>query len=309
MKPRARSFCSTCRLLTTVRLSVTAMPVPVPAAKARRSGRVLIRSVGPFSMNTPHTGGMSYEEDVPKIPHAAITVEDAAMLGRTAKRGERIVVTLYMEAHFEDDVPSRNVVAELVGREKPEEIVVLGGHIDSWDVGQGAMDDGGGCVAAWQAVKLMQDLGLRPRRTVRVVLWTNEENGLRGGNGYRDAHREELDNHILAMESDAGVFKPEGFGFSGSPEALSIIRKIAQLLQPIGAGEIKEKGGGADIGPIMKEGVPGMGLNVDGSNYFWYHHTNADTMDKLDPHEMNLCVAAMAVMAYVVADMPKELPR
>ncbi|MAG21540.1 MAG: carboxypeptidase [Candidatus Marinimicrobia bacterium] len=281
------------------------------ASAAAKAGGVasLIRSVGPFSMNTPHTGGMSYEEDVPKIPHAAITVEDAAMLGRTAKRGERIVVTLYMEAHFEDDVPSRNVVAELVGREKPEEIVVLGGHIDSWDVGQGAMDDGGGCVAAWQAVKLMQDLGLRPRRTVRVVLWTNEENGLRGGNGYRDAHREELDNHILAMESDAGVFKPEGFGFSGSPEALSIIRKIAQLLQPIGAGEIKEKGGGADIGPIMKEGVPGMGLNVDGSNYFWYHHTNADTMDKLDPHEMNLCVAAMAVMAYVVADMPKELPR
>jgi len=105
------------------------------------------------------------------------------------------------------------------------------------------------------------------------------------------------------------VFKPEGFGFSGSPEALSIIREIAQLLQPIGAGEIKEKGGGADIGPIMKEGVPGMGLNVDGSNYFWYHHTNADTMDKLDPHEMNLCVAAMAVMAYVVADMPERLPR
>lgn len=281
------------------------------ASAAAKAGAVasLIRSVGPFSMNTPHTGGMGYEEDIPKIPHAAITMEDAMMLGRMAERGERIVASLYMEAHFEDDVSSRNVVAELVGRENPEEIVVLGGHIDSWDVGQGAMDDGGGCVAAWQAVKLMQDIGLRPRRTVRVVLWTNEENGLRGGNGYRDAHREELDNHILAIESDAGVFKPEGFGFSGSPEALSIIREIAQLLQPIGAGEIKEKGGGADIGPIMKEGVPGMGLNVDGSNYFWYHHTNADTMDKLDPHEMNLCVAAMAVMAYVVADMPERLPR
>ncbi len=281
------------------------------ASAAAEAGAVasLIRSVGPYSMNTPHTGAMGYKEGIPKIPHAAITVEDAMMLGRLADRGESVVLSLYMEAHFEDDVPSRNVVGELRGSEKPEEVVVLGGHIDSWDVGQGAMDDAGGCVAAWQAVKLMKDLGLRPRRTVRVVMWTNEENGLRGGNAYHDAHQDELKNHVLAMESDSGVFKPSGFGFTGSDRAREIIEQIASFLDPIEAGEISPSGGGADIGPIMKEGVPGMGLNVNGSKYFWYHHTNADTMDKLDPHNVNLCVAAMAVMAYVVADLPETLPR
>jgi len=281
------------------------------ASAAAEAGAVasLIRSVGPYSMNTPHTGGMGYKEGLPKIPHAAITVEDAMMLGRLADRGEPIILSLYMEAHFEDDVPSRNIVGELRGSEKPEEVVVLGGHIDSWDVGQGAMDDAGGCVAAWQAVKLMKDLGLRPRRTVRVVMWTNEENGLRGGNAYRDAHQDELKNHVLAMESDSGVFKPSGFGFTGSDHARRIIKQIASLLAPIEAGEIAPSGGGADIGPIMREGVPGMGLRVEGSKYFWYHHTNADTIDKLDPHDVNLCVAAMAVMAYVVADLPETLPR
>jgi carboxypeptidase Q len=171
------------------------------------------------------------------------------------------------------------------------------------------MDDGGGCVAAWQAVKLMKDLGLTPRRTVRVVLWTNEENGLRGGNAYRDAHIDELDKHILAIESDGGVFKPSGFGFSGSDEAFNMITDIGKLLSPIESGKITKGGGGADIGPIMREGVPGMGLRVDGSKYFWYHHTNADTWDKLDRDEFNRCVATMAVMAYVVADMDEKLPR
>ena len=214
-----------------------------------------------------------------------------------------------MEARTEPDVLSRNVVAELKGSEFPDEVIVMGGHIDSWDVGQGAMDDGGGCVAAWQAVKLMKDLGIRPKRTIRVVLWTNEENGLRGGNAYRDAYIDQLDNHILAMESDAGVFKPQGFGFSGSDEAFKILKDIGTLLYPIESGIITKGGGGADIGPIMREGVPGMGLRVEGSKYFWYHHTDADTMDKLDRDEFNRCVATMAVMAYVVADMETRLPR
>ncbi|MFQ6674176.1 MAG: M20/M25/M40 family metallo-hydrolase, partial [Fidelibacterota bacterium] len=204
------------------------------ASAAAKAGAVasLVRSVGPFSMNTPHTGGMRYEEDVPEIPHAAITVEDAMMLQRMVDRGQRVVVRLYMEAHVEADAPSRNVVAQITGGEKPHEVVVLGGHIDSWDVGTGAMDDAGGCVAAWEAVRLMQKLGLRPRRTVRVVLWTNEENGLRGGKAYRDAHRDELDRHILAMESDNGVFKPVGFGFTGSEEARGVVEQIARLLEP-----------------------------------------------------------------------------
>ncbi|MGD8815932.1 MAG: M28 family metallopeptidase [Acidobacteriota bacterium] len=281
------------------------------AVAAARAGAVasLIRSVTPYSQQTPHTGGMSYEEGVPRIPHAAITVEDADMLQRFQDRGERIVVRLKMSAQTLPDVRSRNVVAEIRGSELPDQVVVLGGHIDSWDVGQGAMDDGGGCVAAWEAVRLMKALGLRPRRTVRVVLWTNEENGLRGGNAYRDAHTRELDDHILAMESDGGVFAPTGFGFDGSDEALAILRRIATLLDRIGAGTINAGGGGADIGPIVRQGVPGMELEVDGTRYFWYHHTDADTMTVIDANEMARCVAALAVIAYVVADMPQRLPR
>ncbi|MDP6500824.1 MAG: M28 family metallopeptidase [Candidatus Marinimicrobia bacterium] len=281
------------------------------AVAAAKAGAVasIIRSVGPYSMNTPHTGGMRYEEGVKKIPHAAITVEDAAMISRMVDRGQKVKIKLKMEAHFENDSPSRNVVGEIKGSEYPDQVIVMGGHIDSWDVGQGAMDDGGGCVAAWQAVKLMKDLGLRPKRTVRVVMWTNEENGLRGGNAYRDAHMNELDNHVLAIESDGGVFKPKGFGFSGSDEAFEMVTEIGKLLAPIEAGEITKGGGGADIGPIMREGVPGMGLRVEGSKYFWYHHTNADTWDKLDKDEFNMCVATLAVMAYVVADVDERLPR
>tara|TARA_Y100000741_G_scaffold349361_1_gene318407 strand:- start:1847 stop:2269 length:423 start_codon:yes stop_codon:yes gene_type:complete len=140
-------------------------------------------------------------------------------------------------------------------------------------------------------------------------MWTNEENGLRGGEAYRDEHFNELNNHILAMESDAGVFKPSGFGFTGSDAAFNILRDIGTLLKRIESGEITKGGGGADIGPIMREGVPGMGLKVDNSRYFWYHHTEADTFDKVDKDEFNRCVATMAVMAYVVADMDERLPR
>ncbi len=281
------------------------------AIAAARAGAVaaMLRSVTPQSLQTPHTGAMGYAEGVPRIPFAAITVEDAEMIQRMVDRGERVVVRLRLGAETLPDVPSRNVVAELTGAEYPDEYVVLGGHIDSWDVGQGAMDDGGGCVAAWEAVRLIQRLGLRPRRTLRVVMWTNEENGLRGGTGYRDAHFGELDKHALAIESDGGVFRPVGFGFGGSDEAYAIVSRIGRLLERIGAGDIRRGGGGADIGPIMGEGVPGIGLNVDGAEYFWYHHTDADTIDKLDPREVALSVAVMAVVAYVVADLPDPLPR
>ena len=281
------------------------------ASEAAKVGGIasLVRSVGPYSMNTPHTGTSAYEDGVKKIPHAAITLEDAAMMGRMAKRGLTVKVSLYMEAQTYEDALSHNVMGEIKGSEYPDEVIVLGGHIDSWDAGQGAHDDGGGCVAAWQAVKLIKDLGLKPKRTIRAVMWTNEENGLRGGEAYRDAHFDNLDNHILAMESDAGVFKPSGFGFSGPDESLKILQDIGTLLYRIDSGKITKGGGGADIGPIMREGVPGMGLKVDGSRYFWYHHTAADTFDKVDQDEFNRCIATMAVMAYVVADMDERLPR
>jgi carboxypeptidase Q len=281
------------------------------AIEAARAGAVasLLRSVTPYSMRTPHTGGTAYADTVRKIPHAAITPEDADMIERMIGRGERVTVRLTMAAQQLPDAPSRNVIGELRGRELPDEVVVVGGHIDSWDVGRGAMDDAGGVVAAWEAIRLLRELGLRPRRTIRVVGWTNEENGLRGGNGYRDAHRAELDRHALAIESDAGVFRPLGFGFAGSDSAFAVVKQIGTLLEGIGAGNITRGGGGADIGPIMQLGVPGMGLTVDGTRYFWYHHTDADTVDKLDPREVALCVATLAVMAYVVADLPERLPR
>ena len=281
------------------------------AVHAARAGALasLIRSVGPFSMQTPHTGGMSYADGVKKIPHAALSLEDANMLSRMAARGEPIRVRLKMEARTLSDGISRNVIAEIPGREKPEEIVIVSGHIDSWDVGQGAMDDGGGCLAAWEAARLMFQLGLRPKRTVRVVLWTNEENGIRGAMSYAKRHEAALAKHTLAIESDSGVFQPSGFGFLGSGRGMEIIRGVGRLLDPIGSGNIAKGCRGADVLKLVRGGVPVMHLEVDREKYFWFHHTDADTIDKLNPAECNRCVAAMAVMAYVIADLPETLPR
>ncbi|MGD0483545.1 MAG: M28 family metallopeptidase [Gemmatimonadales bacterium] len=280
------------------------------AVAAARVGAVaaLIRSVTPSSLRSPHTGAMYYDSTVVRIPTAALTVEDAMMLHRMQDRGQRVVVHLTMAARTLPDSPSRNVMGEIRGSEHPEEVVVIGGHTDSWDVGQGAMDDMGGVVVSWEAVRLLQRLGLRPRRTLRVVGWVNEENGARGGEGYRDAHRDQLPDHVLAIETDGGVFRPTGFGFTGTDSAMALVRQVGALLRRIGADTVSRGGGGTDIGPITQVGVPSMGLNDDGTRYFWYHHSPADTPDKLDPREMAQCVAAMAVMAYVVADMPERLP-
>src|SRR6185369_2012681 len=283
------------------------------ASRAARYGAVaaIVRSVTPVSLQSPHTGGMNYDPQQPKIPAAAISIEGAELLQRMYDRGERTTLRLKMEAKFLPYAESANVIAELRGSEKPDEIVVIGGHFDSWDVGQGAHDDGGGCIMAWEAVRLLKELGLRPRRTIRVVLYTNEENGLRGGNAYRDAHRAEITKHILAIESDSGVFRPEGFGLAATAplQVRSNLQEIAKLLSGIGADGIAATGGGADIGPIMREGVVGASLDVEGSRYFDIHHTPADTLDKVNPQELALCVATMAVMAYVVADLPEPISK
>jgi carboxypeptidase Q len=278
-------------------------------SRAARHGAVatLIRSIGPTGLRLPHTGVLQYGPDAPKIPAAAVAAEDADLLQRMASRGQRIVVRLQMEAHFEGEVESANVVGELRGRERPDEIVVVGGHLDSWDVGAGASDDGGGCIVTWEALRLMKKLGLRPRRTVRVVLFTNEENGGRGGLAYRDAHRSELSKHVMMLESDTGVFRPTGFGFSGTGQARETVKAIASLLTPIGATRIEAVGGGADIEPSVREhGIPSLSLEVEG-DYFVIHHTPADTVDRIDPAHLAKCAAAVAVMAYVVADMPHRL--
>lgn len=284
------------------------------ASEAAKHGALasLIASVASYSMQTPHTGVMRYADDITKIPHAAITVEDALLMQRLVDRGEKLEVTLKMEAETLPNADSRNVIAEITGSEFPDEIIVLGGHIDSWDVGTGMMDDGGGSVASWQALKLIKQLGLTPKRTIRVVLWTNEENGLAGANEYKrwvEEDEKSLENHILAMESDAGVFDPIGFGFSGSDEAFDILTEIGSALKSIESGVVSKGGGGADIGPLMRSGVPGMGLRVDGEKYFWFHHTDADTIDKLNIDDFNECVATMAVFAYGIANLEEKLPR
>lgn len=267
----------------------------------------LVRSVGPPGLRTPHTGGLTYDSKAPKIPAAAVTTEDADRLQRMVNRGTRVRLRLKMEARMLPDADSFNVVGEIRGRELPDEVIVVGGHFDSWDVGTGSTDDGGGSVVTWEALRLMKKLNLRPRRTVRVVLWTNEENGLRGGTAYRDRYRDQLANHVLMLESDSGVFRPSGFGFSGSDAARARIEDIATLLQGIQAGRIGPSGGGADIGPSVEAGkIPAMSLEVDG-NYFLIHHTPADTVDKIDPMDMARASGAIAVMAYVIAEMPERI--
>jgi carboxypeptidase Q len=278
-------------------------------SRAARHGAVaaLVRSVGPPGLRLPHTGALFYAGDAPKIPAAAIASEDADRLHRMSERGTRLVVRLQMEAHFEADVESFNLVGELRGREHPDEFVVIGGHIDSWDVGTGASDDGGGCVATWDALRLMKKLNLRPRRTVGVVLWTNEENGGRGGVAYRDAHRGELKQHVMMLESDTGVFRPTGFGFTGPDRARDTVKTIATLLGAVGADHVGSNGGGSDIDPSVREaGIPAMSTEV-GGDYFLIHHTDADTVDKIDPMDMAKNVAAIAVMTYVIADLPQRL--
>jgi len=281
------------------------------ASRAAKYGAVaaVVRSITPVSLQTPHTGALRYAEESPKIPAAAVTIEGAELLQRMYDRGERPKVRLRMEARFLPDAESANVVAEIKGTEKPDEIVLVSGHFDSWDVGQGAHDDGGGCIVSWEVARLLKSLKLRPRRTIRVVLFTNEENGVRGGNGYRDAHKSEVGKHVLAVESDSGVFRPTGFGLSekASPQARADFVEIAKLLSGISADRVEPDGGGVDIGPIVREGVTGASLNVDASHYFDIHHTQADTFDKVSPQELAACVAALAVMAYVVADMPDRL--
>jgi len=281
----------------------------VGASRAARHGAVgaLIRSVAPPGQRLAHTGMLQYAADAPQIPAAAIASEDADRLQRMSDRGDRIVVHLEMEARSEGEVESANVIGELRGRERPDEIVVVGAHLDSWDVGAGASDDGGGCIVMWEALRLMKKLGLRPRRTVRVVLFTNEENGTRGGLAYRDMHRAELAKHVAMIESDIGVFRPTGFGFSGSARARAMVTAIATLLDGIGASRIASVGGGADIGPSVEAArIPALSLEVEGP-YFAIHHTEADTVDKIDPLELAKCAAAVAVMTYVIADLPQRL--
>ncbi|XP_020793071.1 carboxypeptidase Q [Boleophthalmus pectinirostris] len=281
------------------------------ASEAAKLGAVatLIRSITPFSINSPHTGWQYYQEDVKKIPTACITVEDAELMWRMAKRGEKIIVKLTMGATTLPDADSFNTVAEIKGWQHPEQVVLLSGHLDSWDVGQGAMDDGGGAMISWEALSLIKDLGLRPRRTMRAVLWTAEEQGGVGAQQYFNMHKVNLSNVDLVMESDLGTFKPVGLQFTGNDAAQKVMAEVVKLLAPINTTKLEPHGEGTDINPWMQAGIPGASLHVMDSRYFWFHHSEGDTMTVQDPHEMDLCSALWAVVSYVVADLEEMLPR
>jgi hypothetical protein len=299
------------------------------AAAKLGAAAVLVRSATGRSIASPHTGALDYEEGTPKIPAASITVEDAEWLRRMAAAGQAVIVSLFMEARQEDDADSANVIAEIRGSEKPDEVVVMGGHYDSWDVGQGAHDDGCSCMAAWEALTILKDLRLRPRRTLRVVLWANEENGLRGGKAYREALGTAVASHVAAIEMDGGCEQPVGFGFSvvkpgaapptrrggaatepqdpDAARALATLQRIGSLFVGIDAASVKWGGGGADISPLTREGVPGISLDTAGEHYFDWHHTQADTIDKVSPADLRRATGMLAVMGYVLADMPDRL--
>lgn len=281
------------------------------AARAAKLGAVasLIRSVASLSIDSPHTGMQDYQDGIKKIPTACITVEDAEMMWRMAQRGERIQVFLNMSAQNLPSTISRNTVAEIKGSTYPEQVVLLSGHLDSWDVGQGAMDDGGGALISWQALSLVRQLGLRPKRTLRMVLWTAEEFGGVGAQAYYDQHKVDVNNFDLVMESDIGTFTPTGIDFTGSANATKIMTEVLKLLKPINASILDGNGEGTDISPWMSAGVPGASLKNLNDNYFYFHHSQGDTMTVQDPVAMNLCSAVWAVTSFVVADMDQMLPR
>lgn len=271
---------------------------------------VLVRSVGPIGLRTAHTGSVQYAPELPEIPAASISIEDTNRIVRLTARGRYVRMRLVLSGHYEPDVESANVVAEIRGREKPDEIVLLGAHLDSWDVGTGAADDGVGCIATWEALRLMKKLGLTPRRTVRLVLFTNEENGLRGAQAYADRYAGTAGNHVFALESDSGVLMPAMLGFSGSQSARAVMAQIGSLLTPLGLGDIGPGGGGADIGPIAQLGnTPTMAYLGDATRFFVFHHTAADTIERVAPDDVSRAAAAIAAVTWVIADMPERLPR
>jgi carboxypeptidase Q len=271
---------------------------------------VLVRSVGSTGLRTPHTGSVQYQPDVPSIPAAAISAEDANRIARLSTGGRHVRVRLSLEGRTEGEVESANVVAEIKGRERPDEVVLVGGHLDSWDVGSGASDDGVGCIATWEALRLMKKLGLQPRRTVRLVLWTNEENGTRGAAAYAERYASAASSHVFALEADSGVFDPARFGFSGGLAARGVVRDILSLMAPLNLSDLISGGGGADIDPIAQAGrVPTMAYMGDPGRYFTIHHTPADTVERISSEEVSRAAAAISVMTYVIAEMPERLPR
>lgn len=282
-------------------------------AAAKGAIACLVRSATANSLQTPHTGAMRYGDAKVKIPAAAISTEDADTIAGLRRLGAEVRVHLKMEAKTLPDAESANVVGELRGSTWPDEVVVIGGHIDSWDVGHGTHDDAGGCVIAMEVINVLRKLNMIPKRTIRVVLWVNEENGLRGGIAYAKDHADEMGKHVVAIESDAGVFRPTGFSLECTDKqretvAAEQMRDIMSLFSSsVGEMTVRVGGSGADISPMKDAGVMLMGQRVEGARYFDYHHSPADTLDKVNPEDLSKNVAVLATVAYILADMPQRL--
>jgi hypothetical protein len=266
----------------------------------------LVRSVGNADYRLPHTGW----SDPAGIPAGAVTSEDADLIFHLAAQGP-VKMHLVLTSQNGPDVLSYNVVGDLKGSEHPEQVVVVGGHLDSWDLGTGAIDDGAGVVVAMETAELLHSLRMVPRRTIRVIAWIDEENGGRGHDVYAKDHADQMANHVAAIESDGGAGHPLGFQAKITPAALDDLKTVQEILRPIGANliQLTPEAPGADVAPLAKAGVPALSIRQDGRLYFNFHHSAADTLDKVVPQELRENAAAMAVMGYALAEMPDPLPR
>ncbi len=284
--------------------------VPMRSSGAAKAGphgalAVLVRSIGTSTSRFAHTGSTNYADEGPRIPAAAISNADADLLERLLARGP-VKVRLVLGCRPLPPATSANVIAEVTGREKPDEVVVVSGHLDSWDLGKGAIDDGAGCAIAIEAARLIAESPRRPRRTIRVVLYANEESGLAGGKGYASRHAAELSKHAGAFEADSGTGAPLGFSWNAADALEPALVAVAKLLEPLGAGTLRKGGhGGADISPMAAAGVPLFALSQETGRYFDFHHTADDTFDKIDASSLDKAAASFAAMAFAVADLPR----
>lgn len=280
------------------------------ASRAARLGAVaaLNRSAGGIEYRLAHTGTLSYQANVPKIPGAAVAAEDAELISYLAAQGT-VKMHLTLTPQTLPDAESHNVVADIKGSENPEQVVLVSGHLDSWDLATGALDDAAGVAVAMQTANLIKQLGLKPKRTIRIVAWMNEENGTAGARTYAQTHKAEITNHVAAIESDLGAGHPLGFHADASSEAVAQLRAVSKLMQSFGAGliDVVTESPETDISPLDALGVPSLGLWQDSRTYFDFHHTTADTFDKIVPRELAENSAVMAMLAYTIATLPEPL--
>ncbi len=273
-------------------------------SEAARYGAIgsITRSMTSALDDYPHTGSMRYNDSLPKIPCCAISTKAANLLSMALKKNTPLKFYMKLNCQTLPDVKSFNVIGEIRGSEHPEEIITVGGHLDSWELGQGAHDDGTGATQSMEVLRALKALGYKPKRTIRAVMFMNEENGTRGAQKYFDNAKAKKEKHVLAIETDAGGFTPTGFGLSMTTEQKAKVQGWKPLFTEYGVWNFEDEGGGADIGPLKELGCALMGLHVDGQRYFDYHHTAADSFDKVNRREQSLGAAVMAMMVYLVSE-------